>query len=605
VTTNGRPEVDPITLSTVWHGFQTICREMRAHMERTAQSYLMAVLHDISVGLWKADGTTIAMPEGLFDQFLGARYVIEDIRAKFGDDLYPGDVIVTNDPYHGDSPHLPDWGFIRPIFHEGELLFFTLCRGHVMDTGGSFPGGYFPNAYDIHAEGLCIPPIKIQERGVECRDVAELIFNNVRFRDEMRIDTQAMISTTAFGERRALEIVDRYGPGLVDACIEQMIERTERAMRAQIAAIPDGTYYGEAATDDDGTVLDEPVWIRVEITVAGDEMTLDFSKSDAQRPGFVNRVLAATVGTAFGSVLMMMDASLADYHNEGSLRPLTIVAPEGNVTNARYPATVGGSPVAVGGQITDSVIEALSKAKPDRAQAAWGKHRGDYTFASDPRSGTPKPYVRTTFDYDGSAGACAGFDGPHGAVVHGVCIRSNVEEAEVRFPWKLLNLEIVPDFMGAGQWRAGGGVDWRAVNEGTAGRMATGSSDGDEMVPKGVLGGHDAPPSRTFVQRGDELIRVKPHRMQALEPGDVLIKLSSGGGGVGDPRERDPLAVQRDVRNGFVSLEAAEKVYGVALDPESLAIDEARTTELRSGPATPVEVVIDEETLTVGLRELA
>jgi N-methylhydantoinase B len=600
MTANRRSDVDPITLSTVWHGFQTMCREMRHHMERTAQSYLMAVLHDISVGLWKADGTTIAMPEGLFDQFLGARFVIEDICEKFGEELYPGDVIVTNDPYHGDSPHLPDWGFIRPIFYEGELKFFTLVRGHVMDTGGSFPGGYFPNAYDIHAEGLCIPPIKIYERGVQCRDVVELIFNNVRFRDEMRIDTQAMISTTAFGERRAVEIVDRYGPDLVDACIEEMIERTEHAMRAQIAAIPDGVYYGEAATDDDGTLLDEPVWIRVEIVVEADRMTIDFSKSDAQRPGFVNRVLAATYGTALGSVLMMMDASLADYHNEGSLRPLTIVAPEGNVTNARYPATVGGSPVAVGGQITDAIMEALSKACPDRAQAAWGKHRGDYTFASDPRTG--KPYVRTTFDYDGSAGAVAGYDGATGPVVHGVVMRGNVEEAEVRFPWKMLNLEIVPDLMGAGRWRAGGGVDWRAVNLGTAGRMATGSSDGDEMVPKGVLGGHSSPKSRTFVQRGDEVIRVKPHRMQELQPGDVLIKLSSGGGGVGDPRERDPLAVQRDVRNGFVSLEAGEKIYGVALDPVSLDVDEQRTAELRSRPAAPVEVVIDEATLTVRLR---
>jgi N-methylhydantoinase B len=169
----------------------------------------------------------------------------------------------------------------------------------------------------------------------------------------------------------------------------------------------------------------------------------------------------------------------------------------------------------------------------------------------------------------------------------------------------MLHLEVVPDFMGAGRWRAGGGIDWRAVNEGAPGRMATGSSDGDEMVPKGVLGGHATPPSRTFVQRGDELIRVKPHRMQEFQPGDVLIKLSSGGGGVGDPRERDPAAVQRDVRNEFVSLEAAEKIYGVALDPETLEVDVARTAELRAAPATPIEIVIDQETLTVGLREPA
>jgi N-methylhydantoinase B len=157
--------------------------------------------------------------------------------------------------------------------------------------------------------------------------------------------------------------------------------------------------------------------------------------------------------------------------------------------------------------------------------------------------------------------------------------------------------------MGAGRWRGGGGVDWRAVNEGSAGLMASGSSDGDEMLPKGVLGGHDSPICRTFIQRDGELIRVKPHRMQELQPGDVVIKLSSGGAGVGDPRERDPLAVQLDVRNEFVTLEAAEKIYGVALDPATLEIDEERTAALRAGPAPNVEVTIDEETLTVGLRE--
>jgi N-methylhydantoinase B len=595
--------VDPITLATVWHGFQTICREMRHMMERTAQSFLMSQLHDLSVGLWKADGSTVVMPEGLLDQFLGTRFAIEHIRSHFGDDLHPGDVILTNDPYHGGhAPHLPDWGFIRPIFHDDELVFFTLVRGHVMDTGGSFPGGYFPNAYDIHAEGLCIPPTKIIDRGRERRDVLELIFNNVRFREEMEVDCQAMIATTAFAERRVHDVIARYGAGTVMRCVDEMIDRTERAMRAEIESIPDGTYHGASATDDDGTVLDEPVWVRVAVTIRGDEMVIDFSESDAQRPGFVNRIWAATYGTAVGSAILLMDPALADYHNEGSLRPITVIAPVGSVLNCEYPATVGGSPVAVGEQITESVTEALSAARPERAMAAWGKHRGDYTSGTDPRSG--RPYVRTSFDYDGSAGALAGFDGATGPTSFGCLgsvMRGNVEEAEVRFPWKVLQLEVVPDFMGAGRWRGGGGVDWRALNLGGPARMATGSSDGDEMVPKAVLHGRDAPPSRTFVQRGEELIRVKPHRMQPLEHGDVVIKLSSGGAGVGEPSERDPEAVRADVVDEVVSVEAAERIYRVAIDPETLAMDPARTAQLRAHAAEEVAIVIDEQRLSVGL----
>jgi N-methylhydantoinase B len=314
-------------------------------------------------------------------------------------------------------------------------------------------------------------------------------------------------------------------------------------------------------------------------------------------------VFAATYGGAVGSAVLMMDPALAEYHNEGSLRPITVIAREGSVVNARYPATVGGGPVAVGTQITEAVTEALSKARPDRALAAWGKHRGDYTSANDPRTG--HDYVRTSFDYDGSAGAFWGYDGATGPTAFGTLgsvIRGNVEDAEVRFPWRVTKLEIVPDFMGAGRWRAGAGVDWRAVNEGTAGRMATGSSDADEMVPRGVLGGHPAPRSRTFVRRGDELIRVKPHRMQELRPGDEVIKLSSGGGGVGSPFERDPEAVLRDVINGFVSREGAERIYGVALAGDGRSVDATRTARLRAERPSPVEVVIDESSLTIGLR---
>jgi N-methylhydantoinase B len=598
--------LDPITISTVWHGFQTTCREMRHMMSRTAQSFLLAQLKDMSVGVWRADGATIAMPEGLLDQFLGTRFAIEHIRERFGDDLHEGDVILTNDPYHGGhAPHLPDWGFIRPIFVDGELEYFTLVRGHVMDTGGSFPGGYFPNAYDIHAEGLCIPPTKIIDRGVERTDVLELIFNNTRFREEMQVDTQAMIATTAYAERRTHELVAQYGADTVRRCVSEMIDRTERAVRAEIAAMPDGTYHGASATDDDGTILDEPVWVRVAVTIKGDEMVLDFSESDAQRPGFVNRIFAATYGTAVGSAILFMDPALADYHNEGSLRPISVIAPKGSVLNCEYPATVGGSPVAMGEQITEAVTEAISQANPDRSIAPWGKHRGDYTSATDPRNG--RPYVRTTFDYDGSAGALSGFDGATGPASFGCLgsvMRGNVEDAEVRFPWKILNLEVVPDFMGAGRWRGGGGVDWRALNLGSAGRMATGSSDGDEMVPRGVNGGHDCPKSRTFVQRGDERIRVKPHRMQLLEPGDIVIKLSSGGAGVGDPRERDAEVVREDVRNEFITAEAAERIYGVVVDPETFAIDRDATARLRSAPAPDIEVTIDEADLTIKLREI-
>ena len=574
-------------------------------MTRTSQSYLMATLKDLSVGVWLADGSTVAVPEGLPGQFLGTSFAIEAIREKFKDDLHPGDVILTNDPYHGGhNSHLPDWGFIRPIFFNGELLFFTMVRGHMQDTGGSFPGGYFPNAYDIIAEGLCIPPLKIIKRGVEDADLNELIYNNVRFLPEMKIDSQAMIATTLFAENRIVGMMRRYGRDTVLGAVHQMMDRTERAVRAEIATMPDGTYSGESYTDDDGTVLDEPVAVRVDVTIKGDEITLDYSRSDAQRPGFINCVYAVTYARAVAATIIYMDPALADFHNTGSLRPLKVIAPLGSVTNAKYPATVGASPVNVGCQVVEATVEALSKARPDRSIAGWGRHRGDYTFASDPRTGDR--YVRTTFDYDGSAGAVWGHDGmtgPTTLTTLGSVQRGSVEEAEIRFPWKILNLEARSDFNGTGRWRGGGGIDWRALNEGSDGRMATGSSDGDVIRVKGAQGGRSNPNARTFILRGNEKIRVKPHRMANIKTGDIVVKLSPGGAGVGDPWERPIEKVATDVRREMVTPKAARLIYGVVIDPVTLQVDEAATRKLRSAPpAQRYAAVINEDTLDIEIK---
>ncbi len=594
--------IDPITLATVWHAFQTLVREMRHMVTRTSQSYLLSQLKDVSVGLWLADGSTVAMPQGLLCQFMGTKFAIEAVKEQFGDDLHPGDVILTNDPYKGANVHLPDWGFIRPIFFEGELLFFTLVRGHQMDTGGSFPGGYFPNSYDIHAEGLCIPPTKVFVGDRERTDVLRLIWNNVRWPEAVRVDNYAMIATTRFAEKRVHEVLHRYGKETVMACVREMLDRSERAVRAEISAIPDDTYSGEAATDDDGTNLDEPVWVRVDITVKGDNVTVDFSRSDKQRKGFVNCPFAASYATAVGSMMLLFDPSIADFHNEGSLRPINFIAPAGSVVHPVYPATVGAAPVSVGHQIATAVGQALSKAKPNRAMAAWGKRRGDYVSSIDPRNGLP--YVRTTFDYDGSAGAVTGHDGPTGPLSIGALatvMRSNAEEMEIRFPWRLVKWEAATDLMGAGRWRGGGGIDWRAVNLGGDGRMATGSSDGDSTPGPGAQGGYPSPCSRTFLLRDGRPIRVKPRRMVEIKNGDEVVKVSGGGGGVGRPVDRPPELVALDVRNEMVSVEAARKIYGVAVDPVSFAIDAAETARLRSRSQALWDVVIDEKTMGVGL----
>ena len=430
-----------------------------------------------------------------------------------------------------------------------------MVRGHMQDTGGSFPGGYFPNAYDIIAEGLCIPPLKVIKAGVEDADVMALICNNVRCPDEMKIDSKAMIATTrvrrephprpdpalrqGHGDRRRAR---DDGPHREARCAR----RSPPCPTAPTAASPRPTTTAPCSI--------EPVTVRVDVTIKGDEMTLDFSRSDAQRTGFVNCVYAVTYARAVAAAIVYMDPALADFHNTGSMRPIKVIAPLGSVTNARYPATVGASPVNVGCQVVEATVEALSKAKPDRSIAGWGRHRGDYTFATDPRTG--ERYVRTTFDYDGSAGAVWGHDGmmgPTTLTTLGSVQRGSVEEAEIRFPWRMLKLEARTDFNGAGRWRGGGGIDWRALNEGSDGRMATGSL-GRRRDPRQGRAGRAAqsraraPSSCAATRRSGSSRTAWPRSRR----GDIVVKLSAGGAGVGDPWERpiEKVADRRAQRDG-------------------------------------------------------
>ena len=575
--------VDPLTLSTVWHSFQNICKEMRHLLDRTCQNYLIAQLHDVSVGIWDGTGRTVAIPIGLSVQYLGGKMSVEYVLEKFKGNLNPGDVILVNDPYHGHCCHLPDWGFYRPIFYRGELLFFTMCRAHQMDTGGAFPGGYFPNGYDIHAEGLAIPGIKVLEGDKVREDVMELILNNVRWPQGTRIDNYAQVASLRLCEQRIVALLDKYGKETVLACVEEMMTRTERAVRATIAKVPDGTYFGEAATDDDGTELDVPVWVRCEITVKGDSLTVDFSKSDKQRKGFVNCIFNSTFANALWGIFLFMDPDLGEYHNEGSMRPVTVVAPPGLVVSAQYPATVGASPVSVGSQIIQAMMNAMSKAMPERAMGAWGMRQGHYIFGMDPRS--KERYVVTTFDMDGGTGAVYGYDGhegPCGMGSLGTVNKGNVEELEMRFPWRYDRWEFLPDTQGAGKWRGGSGMHWEVKNMGGDAGVATGSSDGEIVRGPGALGGEPTLNSKAFLLREGVQSAIRGHRLYQLKPGDTIVKHTGGGAGVGNPAERNPDDVRWDVLNEYVTLEKARETYKVAIDPVTCQINKEETRRLRS-----------------------
>ncbi len=575
--------VDPITTSTIWHSLQRTCREMRHLVQRTAQSYLISQLKDISAGVWDADGTTLAIPAGLPAQFVGGKYSVEYILNEYRGDVEPGDIFLSNDPYRGFTSHPPDWGFFRPIFHEGELAFWTMCRVHMEDTGAAFPGAYFSNPYDVHAEGLLIPAVKIIERGQERKDVLKLIWNNLRLPENVRIDSYSAIAATKLCEDRVTVLLRKYGLPTMRAALHSMIERTERAVRAAISAMPDGTYYGESATDDDGAVLDVPVTVRVEITIHGDELTIDFSKSDPQQKGYVNSTFPTTYSYSLAGLALFTGAEIADYQNEGLMRPVQVIAPLGTVVNARYPAPCGGAPVNVGHNVIESVMMAMSEALPSRAAAGWGRRYGQYTYGHYPKTGGL--YVYTVYEAEGGAGAVAGYDGYPGTGSVGSLaeiVRPNTEDVEIKYPWRIHQREFRVDSCGAGRWRGGPGFTWEAENLGGEAGMHTGAGQGETTFSHGALGGCPTPPNVCYTVRDGERLLTKAHRLHHVQQGDHVLKLTGGGGGVGLPHERDPQAVWDDVfLNELVSIEAARAVYKVAIDPQTRQVDWEATAELR------------------------
>lgn len=575
--------IDPITLSTIWHSMQSACREVRHVIDRTSQNFLIAQLHDVSAGIWDARAQTVAIPAGLPVQFLAAKFSIQAILDKFAGQIHPGDVFLTNDPYKGHCCHLPDWGFYRPVFYQDELVFFTLARAHQMDTGGSYPGGYFPNGYDIHAEGLCIPPVKVFERGEERRDIFDLIWNNVRWPEGVRVDNYALIAATKICEQRILSLIGKYGKEAVLGCVQGMLARTENAVREEIGKMPDGVYTGESATDDDGSELGVPVRVKCELTIRGDEITVDFSESDKQRKGFVNSVYASTYSNTLATIFLFLDPALSPYHNEGSMKPMRVVAPEGSVVNPRYPATVGASPVNVGTQVMESVLMAMSKALPGRAMGAWGRHYSHFIYGFDPRIN--QQYVQVLFEPDGGSGAVHGFDGYEGVtmlVTLGEAIKGDVETIEVRFPWRVDQYEFETDTCGAGKWRGSSGIHWEMVNEGGPAGMTTGNAEGETTHGAGALGGQSAPFNQGYMRRRKAKSPIRAHRIYALEPGDVLTKITGGGAGVGNPQEREPEKVKEDVLNEMVSYRSAKEVYRVVIDPATRQVNLKATERLRA-----------------------
>ncbi|KAB2936134.1 MAG: hydantoinase B/oxoprolinase family protein [Rhodocyclaceae bacterium] len=555
-------KIDPILLSVYARTFKSITDEMSISMEQTTRSPILCEAKDYVTGLYDGEGNMLEQTENLPILAFSLAPVCKYIRQYFGDDLHPGDVIFHNDVFSLGNQN-NDVAVYKPIFHGGQLVAWTAVKGHQADIGGNVRGGYNPNAVEVWQEALRIPPVKVVEKGKLRKDVWNLIFANIRL-DIVQHDMKAEMGACTVGERRLLELLDKYGLESYEAHKQALFEATRKMMEAEIAKIPNGKYSGEGYIYYDGRHEGSKFTIRVDIEVKDKHIKFDYSRTDAQTNGFVNGTFTSSASATILTLLQMVNPDIP--HNEGMVQPIEIVIPEGTVLNAAYPkATTFGNHLCPPN--ADAIQRALSAVMPDRVTAGWNNLLCSLTTGTDPERA--EQYVDIGFmGLKGGSGAMLGMDGyDHIGMIDasGGVLDQDYEMFEQQTPHRLLKHELLADSAGAGEWRGGLGVE-TIFEIGSEDTQLVTFGDGDFEPAFGLFGGKDAglnfirlhyPDGSTVVPKNKDLITGVPK-------GTVYHQVASGGGGYGDPKKRDRKVLAEEIRNGVISKEAAMRDYGMS-----------------------------------------
>ncbi len=566
-------EIDPITREIMQNGLAAAADEMSAALYRTAYSTIVRDCLDYSTSLCNARGEMIAQGVTIPLHLGSVPFAMGALFERFGEDIEPGDVFILNDPFDGGM-HIPDIFIVKPIFWEGERVAFAVSTAHHLDLGGRLPGSSACDNTEIFQEGIRIPWLKLYRRGEADASIFALIRANVRVPQMTIGDIRAQLAACHIGERATHTLIQRYGLETFVACADDLIDYTERLVRAEIASWPDGSHTFTDYLDSDG-VGGPRVKVQVRVTVKGDSLRADFTGTDPQVRGAINSTLSFTAAVVALCVRAVMQEEIPN--TEGMFRPLEIVAPEGTLVNVVMPGASSMRGVT-GFRMTDTVFGALAGLLPDRVLAAGEGGNTLVIFGGQREDRSPYVYYELL---SGTWGARPDRDGNDG-LCNPANVASNipVEQAECEYPVRIQRYGLVRDSGGAGQYRGGLAIEreWQLL-DGEA-HLAI-RSDRREHLPYGLCGGKPATGSVNLLHHKDGAEVLPTMISTSIKAGERIYHRQAGGGGWGDPCARDPEAVARDVKNGKVSVEKAREDYGVVLDEETLAVDEEGTAEVR------------------------
>jgi len=554
---------------------------------KTARSPIFKYNKDFSTGIYDGRGLILVQGEEDLPFHVGAMQTALMSGVEFfGDDIHDGDVIYHNDPATGGA-HLPDMTAATPLFVDDDLMFWIANKEHMLDTGGMSPGGYIPAAEECYQEGIRIPPLKIFDRGKEKKDVINLIMANLRFPVPQRGDLEASLAAIRLAKQSLRELVLKYGRQTIKDCIAEMMDMGEKRMRDVIRQWPDGVYEGSAWVEDIRGIGD--IELKVKVTVKGDEVEVVWD-TPPQVPAFINSYYGNTLSAVYMGI--QVASRLKPPFNAGCYRPIKVdFGPPGTMANAIVPAASSNSTTTIGQNLLNAMHDALGKLLPQESlSAGWGSCVSAFTTSINPRTG--RKFTEGHLNAMGSGGGAVwgadGFPGVLSEVGGGGTMIAEVEDVENEIPWLIRHSQFRIDSGCAGRWRGAPGTEYEVEFPGQNNVAVYPIGEGEKFLPPSVGGATNTviEPKRLtrYITRHGEKIPVEKGRPIVFneDGGEVMVIDVHGGGGVGDPFERDVEAVRMDVLNEIVSIEGARLDYGVVIDPETFEVNEEETKKLRS-----------------------
>jgi len=567
--------VNSTTVEVIRGGLIYTAEEMGIALRKSAYSPNIKERMDHSCALFDHERRLIAQAEHIPVHLGSMAFAVREGLGHYRWTLNKGDMVLFNDPYLSGT-HLPDLTLIAPIFHRGELIGYAANKAHHVDVGGRAPGSLAGDTTELYQEGLIIPPVRFVRGGVVDPQLTEVFKSNVRTPETQMGDLRAQIAANNTGIRRIRDLVDEYGAETVHEAMEEIMDYSERRIRTEIDGIPNGVYRARDLMEDTGAG-GGPAEIAVEITVEGSDIAFDYSGTSEQVEGPVNAPLGVTIAGIYYTLISITDQTIPI--NDGCFRPITLRIPKGCMMNPIRPAPVAGGNVETSQRNVDVLLRALSQAVPDRVPAASQGTMNNVCIGGVAEDGSPWTFYETI---GGGSGGRPGSDGVDGIHVHMTnTMNTPIEALEAYLPLRFEAYRLREDSGGPGRWRGGCGIErvWKLLAP-----RATLSilAERTKIPPWGLMGGGSGALGEYRIRQGDgSVVRLPSKCTVTLKKGDTLVIRTPGGGGYGNPLDRSLESVLKDLLNGLVSPDAAERDYGVVVDIQGRRVDVEETGRLR------------------------